>query len=386
MTSINKLREKYVKTVSEETRTKIRKSKLGKVFRVVKIVNEPSSFPEMERKSKFNRYKDHIKWLAKYKKVCYPYNEFGLDIKNFRNMDDYMDIVDMRKQKQQETVVAKDKDLDMHKEKNLQIKYTLLADDKFVFYSYINTIKEGLTPNILLIFRKDKIVWQNKTEYKTVDDFIKNLKEGKYICKSIIGLGGHSVYLLTVRRGKVLVNNGSLTLKELYDITESENYMIQEYVYQHDDIAKLNPTTLNTIRIISTRFSEEVNILAAMIRIGVGKDSVVDNASSGGTFVGIDVETGKLREYGYYHKGKRQEKHPTTKVVYKDLQLPYWKEVIELIKTVHPFLYGLNSIGWDIAITNEGPKIIEINWDWGTKGLQIANGGLKHRWEELKTK
>ena len=47
---------------------------------------------------------------------------------------------------------------------------------------------------------------------------------------------------------------------------------------------------------------------------------------------------------------------------------------------------GLSTIGWDIAITDEGPVIIEINWNYSIKGIQIACGGLKPKWEELKSK
>ncbi|HNR51860.1 MAG: hypothetical protein BWZ01_02118 [Deltaproteobacteria bacterium ADurb.BinA179] len=34
------------------------------------------------------------------------------------------------------------------------------------------------------------------------------------------------------------------------------------------------------------------------------------------------------------------------------------------------------TIGWVFAVTPAGPVIIEANQEWGTAGLQAANGGL----------
>ena len=57
-----------------------------------------------------------------------------------------------------------------------------------------------------------------------------------------------------------------------------------------------------------------------------------------------------------------------------------------MIQDLHPVLFGFATIGWDIAITPDGPVIVEINWNYSLKGIQICNGGLKPRWEELKEK
>ena len=123
-----------------------------------------------------------------------------------------------------------------------------------------------------------------------------------------------------------------------------------------------------------------------MIRVGATKGQVVDNADAGGTFVAINIKNGKLDKYGYFYNKPRNTSHPVTGLVYENYQIPYWKETIELIKNLHPIIFGFATIGWDIVITETGPVIVEINWNYSLKGIQVCNGGLKPKWEELKYK
>ncbi len=353
-----------------------------KMAKIKEIVNSPCLFPEYERKSKIVRYIDNYKWALKYRRVNTCYNTWGLDVKNFRNSNDYLDLKNMRKQKK-ELGINLPEEMEKVDTALLNTKFSLIADNKFIFFTYFNSIKSGITPEILLVFKRNNILWPD-TKNTTTVDFIKKLENGKYICKANTGLGGHSITLITKKNNKITLSGDNSNLTEFINSLKEDTYIIQKYVYQHKAISKLNDSSLNTLRIASVRFNQKTNFLAAMLRIGVDKNQIVDNASSGGTFVGIDLETGKLKEYGHFFNGEKTKFHPNSKVFYKDYQIPYWKETIELIEKMHPFVYGMPSIGWDIAITDDGPKIIEINADWGTKGLQIANGGLKTRWENLK--
>ena len=103
--------------------------------------------------------------------------------------------------------------------------------------------------------------------------------------------------------------------------------------------------------------------------------------------VGINPD-GKLMKYGFQHAelGGRNEKHPITGDIFEGYQLPYWKEVIELVKTSHKAIIGLQSIGWDVAITPSGPVLIEGNDNWEIANPQDAIGGLKKKWYELINK
>ena len=117
-----------------------------------------------------------------------------------------------------------------------------------------------------------------------------------------------------------------------------------------------------------------------MLRFGTG-GNFVDNAGQGGFFVGIN-EDGTLKNIGYYDPGKRQvsivrEKHPDTEVTFAGLKIPYWQEIKQQSILFHKYLYGLPSLGWDIAVTEEGFYFTEAGEDWEIQLDQCAYGGRR---------
>jgi len=77
------------------------------------------------------------------------------------------------------------------------------------------------------------------------------------------------------------------------------NLVVQEKVVQHKWFRRFNPTSINTIRVVTYRsvLDERVHALQMVLRVGK-KDMQVDNQSSGGIAIGIDKH-GKLNKWGY---------------------------------------------------------------------------------------
>ncbi len=378
-----RLKDIYQKTFSQQTRAFLRKTIVFKLARGFLVAKEKTFFPGMERKSFIVRFFDNVKWIFKYNSVNVTYNRFGLDIKNFRNSKDYLDFSYVKKDRAK--IHHKDHPLVQYREANVNTRYSIIADNKHVFYSYMESIIPSSVPKTDFVFQGDKVISPYSDDLSTKDAFY-NLKDGRYICKPVIGSHGDFIVSVTKKGNDLIINDEEITLDTLVEESKYTSFLVQEFLKQHDDINKINNTSVNTLRVISTHWNEDVHILAAMIRLGAKEDKIVDNADAGGTFVGIDIETGKLKEYGYFYNSPRTKSHPISNVVYKDYQIPYWKETIELINKLHPILFGFATIGWDIAITPEGPVVVEINWNYSLKGIQICNGGLKPRWEELKNK
>lgn len=152
--------------------------------------------------------------------------------------------------------------------------------------------------------------------------------------------------------------------------------VIEEYVIQHHEMQKLSLRSVNTIRIVTVRTSEEiegvekdkVNFVYAGVRMGQG-ESYVDNLHSGGMIAILDLETGKIVTNGANHENRVYVTHPDTGTVIKGFEIPFFQEAKELIETAGADLDGF--IGWDVAITEDGPIIIEANGSPGADGLQI---------------
>ncbi len=148
-------------------------------------------------------------------------------------------------------------------------------------------------------------------------------------------------------------------------LKESKNDLAEEYVVQHESLMKLSPSGLNTIRIITQlNAKDEVDILGARLRITV--NSAVDNMAAGNLAAPINILTGSVEGAGVYSDITKVDQiiHPITGTSIVDFQVPYWTETMSMVKAAALYNKNNRSIGWDIAITNSGPELIEANHDW----------------------
>ena len=200
-------------------------------------------------------------------------------------------------------------------------------------------------------------------------------------CKPSCGALGNDVFSLDVRNNCIYINDEICEIDDVIDRLLSDDYIIQEKVYQHSLMNKLNDSSVNTIRILTVmRKDGSVLAFGAGLRIG-RRGSSVDNWSKGGIFVGIDMEQGRLMEKGFLKPqyGTVLLQHPDTLVTFKNFEIPYFKEVVQLVTRSHEKLYWCHSLGWDVAITDNGPVIIEANSMWEVSLIQAAHGGLKEK-------
>ena len=204
----------------------------------------------------------------------------------------------------------------------------------------------------------------------SVANFVKG-KE-KVVLKTSTGGGGRNVKIFEVQE---YTPQGIRQLaKELhFDILE-------EFVYQHENLQRLAPNSLNTIRFI-TQLTEKgtVEIIGASLRMGIYKNT--DNLSSGGIAAKINITNGKIESQGvsFDITVPDYELHPISNMKIEGFQIPYWNEVRELCIRAASKYQDNKSIGWDVAIKQDGPILIEGNHDWGARVWQMPAGkGLKN--------
>jgi hypothetical protein len=170
-------------------------------------------------------------------------------------------------------------------------------------------------------------------------------------------------------------------VNEIYAQVIKSEFIFQETVRQHPELNKLNSSCLNTIRMDTfTDRNGNIEIISSFIRMSIS-NSHVDNISSGGCSVSVDLETGKLKKYGYsmfvtYGPGVYTY-HPTTNVVFENFTIPMFNEAKELVLKTASCMPGLRLVGWDVAISENGPVIIEGNSDYEIRGSDFAYGGYR---------
>jgi hypothetical protein len=119
----------------------------------------------------------------------------------------------------------------------------------------------------------------------------------------------------------------------------------------------------------------EVLVVGAYIRFGVGA-AQVDNLSQGGLSVAVDKRTGRLASCGHDRRSHEYERHPTSQIEFEHHTVPYWSEVMKLAANVQRRLPYYRLLGMDIAVTSDGPVVIEINSDYDNVDLEQACGPI----------
>ena len=162
------------------------------------------------------------------------------------------------------------------------------------------------------------------------------------------------------RRIKVLNYKDEVECLYIFSFFTNKDFMCEEYIKQHSLLNSLNPKSVNTVRILALLVDGDTQIIAAALRSGSG-DSVVDNLKKGGIGANVNIETGVVDTIGMDYNGKSYTTHPNTGYPFLGLKIPFWEEAIQMVKQAHIRFQTCAILGWDIAITEERPVIIEAN-------------------------
>ena len=330
--------------------------RIKNIFSIRKIINEKSYYPEKKRKSKLKRFKENFFWIIKNVEYNKYYNLYGFDIESNINQNDYIDYRTFKIQRDEKNGYSK------------QYNYVSILIDKNIFEKYIivNNIK---TVKTLAIIRDVSIYDSNLNNKIDIKELI---KDKSLFIKSIDDECGRGIYCI----------NNYEDLKKIQKKINKGLYIVQEKLIQHETMKKLNSNSINTIRIITILKENKVHVFGILLRIGTKKSGFVDNSSQGGIVVPVSI-AGKLNEVGFSKPGYGgiQKKHPDSKIEFSKFKIPYFNEALELVKSAHKTLYKIHSIGWDVAITPNGPILIEGNDNWEIQSIQSI-GGLKEKWKK----
>lgn len=154
--------------------------------------------------------------------------------------------------------------------------------------------------------------------------------------------------------------------------------LLVPFVQQADYANDIFSGATNTVRALMLRDERGPFLAAAVHRFGTEASTPVDNWSHGGLCAGIDVLEGTLGPAVYHPRGMTldwTDHHPDTRSEITGIRIPGWASVHALVEEVGRQFPFLMHVGWDIAITNHGPVIIEGN-NYCDLDLVQVHGGL----------
>ena len=274
-------------------------------------------------------------------------------------------------------------------------EYRILLDNKIVFYSIIRNFAPA---NQILAYKKNGEYIALSEGFSEEEILAKICELGKMAYKETSSGGGVGFHLLEFSDGKYSINRKQAKEEDILSLLQKDDYLLEEYCSQGPFEQQLWPYSVNTIRIVTLVFHETVQIAAAFQRIGIEKEKCVDNACAGGLCSAIDLNTGVLSAakshapaYFFAKDGgfKWFKKHPGTDAQIEGVQIPNWTSLCSEIKMLHQKLAftGIEFIAWDIALLDNGFKIIEANTSCSMDLLQTFEGarnGVIGKWMKEK--
>ena len=251
--------------------------------------------------------------------------------------------------------------------------WKMLSANKGIFYTNCKNLNLPIPKQYAILFRDFLSVsfLTNSSLLKrdNLIEFIKDELPSEFVIKPILGEGGASVNAYTKTNGEIKDGLGILTTAHaIYEsIMKNETYdsfIVEERLKNHPYLLKINPSeNLHTIRIITlVNSSKQCQILNGHLNIATGPKIT---SQQGNLKINISIDDGTL-EYGIFFDQKRGgfkkiTEHPETGINFKEFKLPFWEEIISLSKKAALKFLPLRTLGWDIAITEKGVIILEIN-------------------------
>jgi hypothetical protein len=155
------------------------------------------------------------------------------------------------------------------------------------------------------------------------------------------------------------------------------NFIVQRRLQQHPEIAALNASSINTVRVMTLRLNDEPSVVGAVMRIGTF-GAHVDNLTRGGAVSCGILPDGTLNSWACDEHLNRVLVHPQGGYVFGGQQIPGIDAAQEMVLGLHGRLRYFDLVAWDICIGQDSrPRLVEANlWKPGINLHQANTGPL----------
>ena len=297
----------------------------------------------------YHRFNDHVKQFAGgryfscWKDEIYCALRFGCSPDDFFRYEFY-----------KKSDFERDKFITYKRSQNIIRKYNdkeknFIFDDKSEFNKWFKDYIKRDWIDLRTANRKD------------FESFLR--KHGKAILKPVKGGQGRDIFILHTRDS------------ETFEFERYRDYIAEELLIQDKKMKKLNPSSVNTVRVLTFKGK----IIACALRIG-GDNSVVDNLHSNGVCAHLDLKTGVIDALCIDNKMQKYLYHPKTGIKLVGFCVPHWKEIRHIVLQASSLVPEVQYVGWDVAVLENGAAIIEGNRDPGHSVVQmIVQSGLYNK-------
>lgn len=257
--------------------------------------------------------------------------------------------------------------------------YNYVTEDKVVFYLFCRSAGIRI-PELYAVF-DPALGWTvDDTTLSGREDWLRYFAEAApdtFVIKPALGVHGMALGAYRRTAGGFVDSAGKRYMAgDLYDFmaanADFDRFVIQERLKNHPELLRISGAeAVQTVRAITLVREGTAPALVLAVQKIVKGPGLADNfrwGRTGNMVAGVDLASGTLERIvtgAPRGVGLREvERHPVTGVVLKGYQLPFWDELRGLVIDAARKMLPIRTVGWDVALTPDGPVIVEGNMWW----------------------
>ena len=191
-----------------------------------------------------------------------------------------------------------------------------------------------------------------------------------YIKPSLGSYGRGNTLVRAANQGILTLGDGSQIEAGAFckslDDRHGLGWVLQEPLAPHPSINAICGGKISGVRIHTFLSTDGPAVTKAIWKINVGKDDSdnFQHGASGNMLAALDIETGQVTRLvsGTGAAQVVNPPHPVTSAVLLGFSMPWWNEIKALVCDAQLAFPGFICPGWDIAVCDDGPKILEVNY------------------------
>lgn len=260
-------------------------------------------------------------------------------------------------------------DYDYKRLRPLNCRYHKWLWDKLMAYYVLSPFRELLPVYYYRLVPENGVLavisYDPDCLHSGIDDVTALLRQkGKLALKPAVGSHGEGFYKLAFAGGTFFVNDEACSAEALRALLGGlrSTYIVSEYIEMHPDLRRIYDKVACTVRVMTIRDGAPSPVKNAYFRIGTSFTGHTDNLGSGGIAAPVELATGRFgnAELLSDHEFRPCPVHPDTGVPVEGT-LPHWAQIRAGIERICAYLSPLEYLGFDIVITEDGFRILEIN-------------------------
>jgi len=258
-------------------------------------------------------------------------------------------------------------------------KYFLITGNKIITEQFFRSLKIAQPETLCRLF--DGKLYSPAMKVSTYDQVLEELiihNYKKLFVKPAHGHGGHGIYIFHITDDGRYVSRENIIFNQefLDNLRKKQDYIIQAGIVQHPEISRIYPESVNTCRIYTENKYGSVRAVCAILQMGRSQNEV-DNASSGGICTSININSGKIGDFAISNTCEKFTVHPDTKFEFHNFTIPRWGEIRKFAIESAGKMPFFTHLGWDIALTADGPVAVETNCNPSIDFNEVIEGGYR---------